>query len=126
MWNRVNESNNLQQPQYPEAMEACSQSCDGKMIEEEVRVIPEQNDFVAAVYEEDKQWCIGKVVKVDEARDEEDEEVYITFMAADKSRIPLICSWPHYEDKVWVKFKHLPQQENQNGATNKMRVRNLL
>ena len=52
------------------------------MVEEEVRVIPEQNDFVASVYEEDKQWYIGKVVEVDE----EDEEAYITFMVADKSR----------------------------------------
>ena len=62
----LKESNNLQKPQQPEAMEACSQPCDGKMVEEEVRVIPEQNDFVAAVYEEDKQWYIGKVVEVNE------------------------------------------------------------
>ena len=77
-------------------MEACSQSFDGKMVEEEVRVNPEaeQSDFVAAVYEEDKEWYIGKVVEVDE------EDAYITFMVADKSRIPLIFSWPNYEDKV--------------------------
>ena len=82
----LNESNNLQQPQHPEAMDACSQSCDGKMVEEEVRDIPGQNDFVAAVYEEDKQWYTGNVVEVDE------EEAYITFMDADKSRTPLIFS----------------------------------
>ena len=49
----LNESNNLQQCQHPESMEACSQPSDSKMVEEEVRVIPKQNDFVAAVYEED-------------------------------------------------------------------------
>ena len=70
----LNESNNLQQPQHPEAIEAYSQSCDSKMVEKEVRVIPEQNDFVAAVYEEDKQWYIGKVVEVNE----EDEEAQNT------------------------------------------------
>ena len=108
----LNESNNLKRPQHPEAMEACSLSCGDKMVEEEVRVIPEQNDFVAAVYEEDKQLYIGKVVEVDE----EDEEAYITFMVADKSRSPLIFSWPNYEDKVrlnsntyCVKSAHLPQ-----------------
>ena len=50
------------------------------MVEEEVRVIPEQNDFVAAVYEEDKQWYTRKMVEVDK----EDEEACITFMAVDK------------------------------------------
>ena len=39
--------------------------------------------------------------------DEEDEEAYIIFMVADKSRTPLIFSWQSYEDKVWVKFKHI-------------------
>ena len=66
------------------------------MVEEEVRVTPEQNSFVVAVYEEDKQWYIGKVVEVEE----EDEVAYITFIVADKSRTPLIFSWPNYKGKV--------------------------
>ena len=73
------------------------------MVEEKVRVISEQNDFVAVVYEVDKQWYIGKMVEVDE----EDKEAYVTFMVADKSRTPLIFSWPNYEDKVWVKLNHI-------------------
>ena len=46
---------------------------------------------------------IGKVAEVEE----EDEVAYIAFMVADKSRTPLIFSWPNYEDKVWIKFKHI-------------------
>ena len=38
--------------------------------------------------------------------EEEDEVAYIAFMVADKSRTTLIFSWPNYEDKVRIKFKH--------------------
>ena len=73
------------------------------MVEEEVRIIPEQNAFVAAVYEEDKQWYIGKVVEVEEVA----EVAYIAFMVAGKSRTPLIFSWPNYEDKAWITFRNI-------------------
>lgn len=82
---------------------------------EEARVIPDVYDFVAAVYCEDNQWYVGKVIEVDD----EEDEAYISFMTADKERNPPTYSWPSREDKVWIKFKDVLCKINPPAPTGK-------
>ena len=61
-------------------------------------VIPEVNDYVAAVYSGDGKWYIGMVIEVDE----DDEEANISFMVPQDTENQF--KWPARQDIVWTPF----------------------
>ena len=64
-------------------------------------VIPEVNDYVAAVYSGDGKWYIGMVIEVDE----DDEEANISFMVPQDTENQF--KWPTRQDIVWTPFVNI-------------------
>ena len=70
------------------------------VVNEDTLVRPVVDDHVAAVYEGDGEWCIGKVQVVDE--DEEEAKVsFMEFQGQDQFQ------WPLKPDIVWIPFKNI-------------------
>ena len=63
-------------------------------------VIPEVEDFVAAVYTDDEKWSIGKISEVDE----DQEEAEVSFMITQRKDK---YKWPLKQDIIWVSFKNI-------------------
>ena len=61
-------------------------------------VIPEVNDYVAAVYSGDGKWYIGMVIEVD-------EEANISFMMRQDTENQF--KWPARQDIVWTPFVNI-------------------
>ena len=64
-------------------------------------VIPEVNDYVAAIYSGDGKWYIGMVIEVDE----DDEEANISFMVPQDTENQF--KWPARQDIVWTPFVNI-------------------
>ena len=61
-------------------------------------------DFVAALYTDNDgeiQWYIGKIKKTDQ----NDKEVYITFMTTSEIKGKMTSRWPSTPDEMWVEYK---------------------
>ena len=69
-----------------------------KSSEEILTLTLETGEYVAAIYIENTNVYIGKIVEVDE------HDVFITFMEASKTDLTTTSNfkWPNYEDSVWV------------------------
>ena len=85
---------------YPEIMEELTAT-------ERQEIIPEVDDFVAAVY--DGQWYISRVEKVDNS----DRDAYISFMKkARGSSSTANNKWPHPPDEIWMNFNQIIRKIN--------------
>jgi hypothetical protein len=61
-------------------------------------------DFVAALYTDNDgeiQWHIGKIKETDQ----NDKEVYITFMTTSAIKRKMTSRWPSTPDEMWVEYK---------------------
>ena len=69
-----------------------------KECPEEVEVVPEAGDWVAAAY--DDKWYVGKVLAVDLA----ENNAHISFMQ-DSTKQPGFIKWLTPADKLWIHYK---------------------